>query len=65
VSVSYEDVVRWVRSFADIIAQNKEYLTQLDSGDRDADTRHQPEAAACRPCSASSTGIPIRDIAPC
>jgi dihydroxyacetone kinase-like protein len=37
VSVSYEDAVRWVRSFADIIAENKEYLTQLDSAIGDAD----------------------------
>jgi dihydroxyacetone kinase-like protein len=37
VSVSYEDAVRWVRSFADVIAENKEYLTQLDSAIGDAD----------------------------
>lgn len=36
-SVSYEDAVRWVRSFADVIAENKEYLTQLDSAIGDAD----------------------------
>lgn len=36
-SVSFEDAVRWVRSFADVIAENKEYLTQLDSAIGDAD----------------------------
>lgn len=36
-SVSYEDAVRWVRTFADVIAENKEYLTQLDSAIGDAD----------------------------
>jgi phosphoenolpyruvate---glycerone phosphotransferase subunit DhaL len=37
VSVSYEDAVRFVRSFADVIAENKEYLTELDSAIGDAD----------------------------
>ncbi|HET9723038.1 MAG TPA: dihydroxyacetone kinase subunit DhaL [Actinomycetota bacterium] len=36
-SVSFEDAVRWVRTFADVIAENKEYLTQLDSAIGDAD----------------------------
>lgn len=36
-SVSYEDAVRWVRTFAGVIAENKEYLTQLDSAIGDAD----------------------------
>lgn len=36
-SVSFEDAVRWVRAFADVIAENKEYLTQLDSAIGDAD----------------------------
>jgi len=35
--VSFEDAVHWVRSFADVIAENKEYLTQLDSAIGDAD----------------------------
>jgi len=35
--VTYEDVVRWVRDFADTIAQNKSYLTELDSAIGDAD----------------------------
>ncbi len=37
VSVSYEDAVRCVRAYADVIAENKEYLTQLDSAIGDAD----------------------------
>jgi dihydroxyacetone kinase-like protein len=37
VSVSYEDALRFVRSYADVIAENKEYLTQLDSAIGDAD----------------------------
>jgi phosphoenolpyruvate---glycerone phosphotransferase subunit DhaL len=37
VSVSFEDAVRWVRTFAGVIAENKEYLTQLDSAIGDAD----------------------------
>ena len=36
-SVSFEDAVSWVRAFADVIAENKEYLTQLDSAIGDAD----------------------------
>ena len=36
-SVSYEDAVRFVRTFAEVIAENKEYLTQLDSAIGDAD----------------------------
>ncbi len=36
-SVSYEDVVRVIRSFADVIAENKEELTRLDSAIGDAD----------------------------
>ena len=35
--MSFEDAVRWVRVFADVIAENKEYLTQLDSAIGDAD----------------------------
>jgi dihydroxyacetone kinase-like protein len=35
--VGYDDVVRLIRSYADVISQNKEYLTQLDSAIGDAD----------------------------
>jgi dihydroxyacetone kinase-like protein len=37
VSVGNDDVVRWVRAFADTIAENKDYLTELDSAIGDAD----------------------------
>jgi dihydroxyacetone kinase-like protein len=37
VSVGHDDVVRWIRSFASTIADNKEYLTDLDSAIGDAD----------------------------
>jgi len=36
-SVSYDDADRWVRAFATTIADNKEYLTDLDSAIGDAD----------------------------
>ena len=36
-SVGHDDVVRWVRAFADTIAENKDYLTELDSAIGDAD----------------------------
>jgi dihydroxyacetone kinase-like protein len=37
VSVPYDAVVRWVRTFAAAIAENKTYLTELDSAIGDAD----------------------------
>ncbi|MFB3739319.1 MAG: dihydroxyacetone kinase subunit DhaL [Candidatus Velamenicoccus archaeovorus] len=37
VSVPYEQVVRWVRGFAEVIAANKEELTALDAAIGDAD----------------------------
>jgi dihydroxyacetone kinase-like protein len=37
VSVSYDEVVAWVRSFAAQVAENKDYLTQLDAAIGDAD----------------------------
>ena len=36
-SVPYDDVVRWIRAFAATIAENKDYLTELDSAIGDAD----------------------------
>ena len=36
-SVPYDDVVRWIRTFAATIAENKSYLTELDSAIGDAD----------------------------
>ncbi len=35
--LSYEDVLGWIRRFAAVIAENKEYLTELDSAIGDAD----------------------------
>jgi phosphoenolpyruvate---glycerone phosphotransferase subunit DhaL len=37
VSVSYDDVVTWLKAFAATIAENKAYLTELDSAIGDAD----------------------------
>src|SRR2546428_6193165 len=37
VTVTHDDVVRWIRAFADVIAQNKDSLTDLDSAIGDAD----------------------------
>ena len=37
VSVAYEDVDRLIRAYADVIADQKDYLTQLDSAIGDAD----------------------------
>jgi len=36
-SVSYDDAVELVRAFAAVVAENKEYLTELDSAIGDAD----------------------------
>jgi phosphoenolpyruvate---glycerone phosphotransferase subunit DhaL len=36
-SVAYDDVLRWIRSFAAEVEANKEYLTQLDAAIGDAD----------------------------
>ena len=36
-SISYDAVVRWVQAFAAAVAENKEYLTRLDSAIGDAD----------------------------
>jgi len=37
VPVSYGQVSDWIRAFAAVIAENKEYLTELDSAIGDAD----------------------------
>ena len=37
VTVAYEDVLRWIRTFAAEVEANKEYLTQLDAAIGDAD----------------------------
>jgi dihydroxyacetone kinase-like protein len=36
-SIPYDEVVHFIRAYADVIAENKEYLTQLDSAIGDAD----------------------------
>ena len=36
-SVPYDDVVVWLKAFAATIAENKAYLTELDSAIGDAD----------------------------
>jgi dihydroxyacetone kinase-like protein len=36
-SVPYDGVARWIRTFASTIAENKEFLTELDSAIGDAD----------------------------
>lgn len=36
-SVPYDEVVQWVRTFTAVIAENKNYLTELDSAIGDAD----------------------------
>jgi dihydroxyacetone kinase-like protein len=37
VAVRYERVVAWIRAFADVVGENKAYLTELDSAIGDAD----------------------------
>jgi len=37
VAVTREDVLKWIRAYADVIAENKEYLTELDAQIGDAD----------------------------
>jgi phosphoenolpyruvate---glycerone phosphotransferase subunit DhaL len=37
VSVGYEDVISWIKSFGAVIAEKKGYLTELDSAIGDAD----------------------------
>jgi dihydroxyacetone kinase-like protein len=37
VVVTREDVLKWIRAYADVIAENKEYLTELDAQIGDAD----------------------------
>jgi dihydroxyacetone kinase-like protein len=36
-SIPYDDVVAWIRSFAAVVAEQKDYLTELDSAIGDAD----------------------------
>jgi phosphoenolpyruvate---glycerone phosphotransferase subunit DhaL len=59
--VSYEDAVRWVRSFAEVISENKEYLTQLDSAIGDADHGINMDRGM-RAVLAKLDGLPESDI---
>lgn len=36
-SISRDDVVEWIKHYADVVKENKEYLTQLDAAIGDAD----------------------------
>ena len=36
-SVSYDDAVALIRAYAEVVAENKEFLTELDSAIGDAD----------------------------
>lgn len=36
-TVTHDDVMRWIQAFADAIAENKDSLTELDSAIGDAD----------------------------
>ncbi len=36
-TISRDAVINWVKAFAAVVAENKEYLTQLDSAIGDAD----------------------------
>jgi dihydroxyacetone kinase-like protein len=36
-TVEYDDVIRWLQSFGSVVAENKAYLTRLDSAIGDAD----------------------------
>lgn len=59
--MSFDDAVRWVRTFSAVIAENKDYLTQLDSAIGDADhgiNMHRGMQAAL----AKLDGAPSGDI---
>jgi len=36
-SIPYDETVEWIRAFADVVAERKDYLTELDSAIGDAD----------------------------
>ena len=57
-SVPYEDVVRWVKTFAAVIAEKKAYLTELDSAIGDADHGINMDRGYAGGASASSTRAP-------
>lgn len=57
--MSFDDAVRWVRTFSAVIAENKDYLTQLDSAIGDADhgiNMHRGMQAALAKLDGASSG---------
>lgn len=60
-SVPYNQVVRFVRGFAKVVAENKEYLTQLDSAIGDADHGINMDRGM-RAAQAKVDGVPEGDV---
>ncbi|HXF37349.1 MAG TPA: dihydroxyacetone kinase subunit DhaL [Actinomycetota bacterium] len=60
-SIRYDDVVRWIRAFADAVAEQKEYLTELDSAIGDADHGINMDRGM-RAALAKLEGVPPGDI---
>lgn len=60
-SVPYNQVVRFVRGFAKVVAENKEYLTQLDSAIGDADHGINMDRGM-RAAQAKLDGVPEGDV---
>lgn len=60
-SVPYDQVVRFVRGFAKVVAENKEYLTQLDSAIGDADHGINMDRGM-RAAQAKVDGVPEGDV---
>lgn len=60
-SVPYDQVVRFVRGFAKVVAENKEYLTQLDSAIGDADHGINMDRGM-RAAQAKLDGVPEGDV---
>jgi len=61
VSVTYQSVVRWIQAYAEVIAENKEYLTELDSAIGDADHGINMDRGM-RAALAKIEGLPPGDI---
>lgn len=61
VTVDYEAVVRWIARFQEVVAENKEYLTGLDSAIGDADHGINIDRGM-RAAVAKTEGLPEGDI---
>ena len=61
-TVTHDDVVRWIRAFADAIAENKDYLTRARLRDRRRRPRHQHEPRDDRPSMAKLDGVDGDDV---